>query len=331
MVRAVPHPCRVVMTASGGCTAAALACEPNISRLDLVDLNPAQVALARLKLRLLGERSPAQRLALLGHAPMAPQRRLAALEAELAALGLPPDVLGPAGELGAAGPDHLGRYERLFKALRADLASHAEALEALMGLSDPAEQARRAAPSEPLGGALEAALARTLAQPNLEALFPAAAAAPRAVGYASHFAARIRWALAALPAADNPYLSQVLLGRFRGPVTPWLAAPSPGRLPEAVWATADLGDYLDGLRAEADVVHLSNALDWLTAERAAAVLASARRALRPGGWVVVRQLNSTHDMPALGEGLLWLDAPSRSLHASDRSFLYKRLWVGRKP
>ena len=31
-----------------------------------------------------------------------------------------------------------------------------------------------------------------------------------------------------------------------------------------------------------------------------------------------------------GAGLLWLEGPSRSLHASDRSFLYKRLWVGRK-
>lgn len=331
VVRAVQRPCRVVMTASGGCTAAALASEPNVSRLDLVDLSPAQTALSRLKLRLLRERSPAERLALLGHAPMDPRRRLAALECELGVLGLSPEALGPAEALAARGPDHLGRYERLFAALRADLAGHAEAIEALMTLSDTAEQERRTAPGTDLGRALDGALARTLAQPNLEALFPAAAAAARAVGYAAHFAARIRWSLANLPAADNPYLSQVLLGRFRGPVVPWLAAPRPGRHPEAVNHTGDLGDYLDGLSAEADVVHLSNALDWLTPERAAVVLASARRALRPGGWVVLRQLNSTHDIPALGEGLRWLDAPSRSLHASDRSFLYQRLWVGSKP
>lgn len=330
VVKAVPHPCRVVMTASGGCTAAALASEPNVSSLDLVDLNPAQLALSRLKLRLLAGRSPAERLALLGHVPMAPERRLAALEAELVALNLSADALGPVGALAMQGPDHVGRYEGLFAALRADMAGHAEDLEALMALGDPTEQARRAAPGTALGRALDAALARTFAQPNLEALFPAAAAAERVVEHAPHFAARIRWALASLPAAENPYLSQVLLGRFRGPIAPWLAAPCPGRLPGALFHAADLGGFLDGLNEDADVVHLSNALDWLTAERASAVLAAARRALRPGGWVILRQLNSPHDVPALGEGLSWLEGPSRSLHAADRSFLYRRLWVGRK-
>lgn len=329
VVRAVPRPCRVVMTASGGCTAAALAVEPNVARLELVDTNPAQLALSRLKLRLLLERSPAERLALLGHAPAGPRERLRGLERELDALGLPVRALGPSVVLAELGPDHAGRYERIFAALRAEMAEHTGALEGLMGLRDPAEQARRTAPGAPLGRALDAALARTLALPHLEALFPAAAAADRVTAYPLHFARRIRRGLAAGPAADNPYLSSVLLGRFRGPVAPWLAAPRPSRLPEIRWQESDLGQHLDRLHDEVDVVHLSNILDWSTAQRASAVLAATRRALRPGGWVIVRQLNSPLDLPALGAGLRWLDGPSRSLHASDRSFLYRRLWVGR--
>lgn len=328
VVRAVPRPCRVVMTASGGCTAAALAVEPNVSRLELVDTNPAQLALSRLKLRLLSERGPAERLALLGHAEARPQERLVGLERELGALGLPLGSLGPSGVLGALGPDQSGRYERLFAALRAELAEHAQDLESLMGLRDPAEQARRCAPGAPLGRALDAALVRTLALPHLEALFPAAAA-DRVTAFPLHFARRIRRGLAAGPAADNPYLSQVLLGRFHGPVAPWLAAPSPSRLPEIRWHVCDLGEHLARLHDEVDVVHLSNILDWSTAQRASDVLAAARRALRAGGWVIVRQLNSPLDLPALGPGLRWLDGPSRSLHAADRSFLYRRLWVGR--
>lgn len=329
VVRAVPGRCRVVMTASGGCTAAALAVEPNVARLELVDTNPAQLALSRLKLRLLLERRPAERLALLGHAPARPRERLRGLERELGALDLALGALGPSGLLSERGPDHAGRYERLFAALRAELAEHAQDLENLLGLRDPAEQARRCAPGAPLGRALDAALDRTLALPHLEALFPAAAAAERVTAFPLHFARRIRRGLAAGPAADNPYLSQVLLGRFRGPVAPWLAAPQPSRLPEIRWHASDLGEHLARLHEEADVVHLSNILDWSTAERAAAVLAAARRALRPGGWVIVRQLNSPLDLPALGPGLRWLDGPSRSLHAADRSFLYRHLWVGR--
>jgi len=45
------------MVASGGCTAAVLATMPNVAAIHLVDANPAQLALARLKLRLLERRS----------------------------------------------------------------------------------------------------------------------------------------------------------------------------------------------------------------------------------------------------------------------------------
>src|ERR1700722_7904645 len=60
----------VLLVASGGCTAAGLAVVPQVARLHLVDSNPAQIALARLKLRLLATAGTAERLAILGHAPL---------------------------------------------------------------------------------------------------------------------------------------------------------------------------------------------------------------------------------------------------------------------
>ena len=49
-----------------------------------------------------------------------------------------------------------------------------------------------------------------------------------------------------------------------------------------------------------DFVHLSNILDWLSPEEARATLDVAHAALRPGGWVLIRQLNSTLDIPCFG-------------------------------
>ena len=85
-------------------------------------------------------------------------------------------------------------------------------------------------------------------------------------------------------------------------------------------------EVLDGLTAgSADLVHLSNILDWLDAEAAAATLASARRALKPGGRVIIRQLNSSLEFTALGEGLTWDKEHAMAMERRDRSFFYPRI------
>jgi len=87
------------------------------------------------------------------------------------------------------------------------------------------------------------------------------------------------------------------------------------------------------LRAEPnayDFVHLSNILDWLSPEQAAATLDLAWVALRPGGWTLIRQLNSSLDIQALGGRFDWQDRPASALHNRDRSFFYRKLLLGRK-
>ena len=83
-------------------------------------------------------------------------------------------------------------------------------------------------------------------------------------------------------------------------------------------------------REEFDFCHLSNILDWLSPDEAHATLEVARSALRPGGWVLIRQLNSTLEIPSLGPGFSWQSAESQALHARDRSFFYRALHLGRK-
>ena len=81
---------------------------------------------------------------------------------------------------------------------------------------------------------------------------------------------------------------------------------------------------------EFDFVHLSNILDWLDPDDARTTLDVARRALRPGGWTLVRQLNSTLDVERLGDGFEWHANRARRLHQTDRSFFYRALHLGRR-
>jgi S-adenosylmethionine-diacylglycerol 3-amino-3-carboxypropyl transferase len=323
---------RVMLVASGGCTAALLAGSPNVASLHLVDANPTQLALTQLKLRLLQTSDPATRLALLGHAPLPVAERKERLAAEWRALKLPANVLGPAAHVARVGPDYAGRYERVFAALQQALAGQAEDLRALLSLRDLAEQQRRAAPDTALGRALDEALDTAMALPNLVRLFGEEATKNPVEPFSRHFARRIRHALATLPAASNPYLWQMLLGRYpEGCVCPWLTQPTPAHIPEVVYSMLFMAEALRTASASFDFVHLSNILDWLSPDKAAATLELAWRALRPGGWTLIRQLNSTLDIPRLGRMFDWLTTEADDLHARDRSFFYRGLHLGRKP
>jgi Protein of unknown function (DUF3419) len=322
----------VIMVASGGCTAALLATAPNIGQLHLVDPNPSQLALARLKLDLLGTAAPADRLALLGHAPLPAEERRVRLAAILNRLGLAEDALGPLDLVARVGPDHAGRYERLFACLRDALREQDDEMDALLRLHDPEEQARRVAPGTGLGQALDETYDRVLALPNLVRLFGEGATQNPVEPFARHFARRTRATLATLPAADNPYLWLMLRGRLPDDASlPWLELPLIEHVPPITFTrafmdealtTADPGRY--------DLVHLSNILDWLAPDEARHTLGLAWRALKPGGWVLVRQLNSTLDIPSLGQVFSWHEDEARDLHLRDRSFFYRTLHLGRK-
>src|SRR5260221_108279 len=321
----------VNMVASGGCSAAALAAMPNLTRLHLIDPNPAQIALSRLKLRLLATTEKCERLAVLGHSPMSVAERRRNLADEFRALSLPADALGPLDAVAEVGPDHAGRYEILFAKLREALSGVTAEITGLLELRDPAEQSRRAHPATGLGRTLDSAFDSVIGLPNLVGLFGEAATRNRSEPFSRHFARRTRHALATLPAADNPYLWQMLQGRFPpGVMYPWLNAAPPTRMPEVLWTVTGMAEGLQGRSEAFDFVHLSNILDWLGPREARSTLDLAWSALRPGGWTLIRQLNSSVDIRTLGKRFEWLDKPAAALHKGDRSFFYRGLHLGRK-
>src|SRR5262249_6918414 len=79
VVERIEGTARVLLIASGGCTAAVLAGSGRVGHLHLVDPNPAQIALARWKLALLETAESDRRAAVLGHAPMPARERAAEL------------------------------------------------------------------------------------------------------------------------------------------------------------------------------------------------------------------------------------------------------------
>ncbi len=323
---------RLMMVASGGCTAALLASMPQVSCLHLVDPNPAQLALTKLKLRLLSEANAARRLALLGHLDMPAARRRRELEALFAELDLAADALGLLSLVSCLGPDHAGRYEQVFAALRSALAVNQPALDALLQLADLDEQSQAAAPDSPLGRRLDAALEEVMPLPNLVCLFGRDAVGRPLEPFSRHFARRIRHVLAHLPAADNPYLWQMLKGCYPpGRFAPWFGCALPGHPPEVVFINAQMESALkETAAASCDFIHLSNILDWLSPEAVARTLELAGRVLKPAGRIFIRQLNSALDIRRTGTMFEWLGKESAALLERDRSFFYRALHLGRK-
>jgi len=287
IVRELGENVRVVMVASGGCTAAALATMPNVARIHLVDPNPAQIALSRLKLRWLEHRAFADRLQLLGHSAMPVRERQSQLESELKALGLSTNALGPLPLVAELGPDHAGRYEALFSKLRDALSGEAQELKSLLRLREPHEQSRRADGSSIFGRAMDASYDCVLSLPNLVALFGEGATRNRCEPFSKHFVRRTRHVLATQAAEQNPYLWQMLVGEFpNGCVYPWLSAARPNRMPRVEWTVSGMAEALMHYdqAADADFVHLSNILDWLSRRtRRLCSRGPRRRCVRAGG------------------------------------------------
>lgn len=306
---------RVAMIASGGDTVALLA-RQTLGRLVVVDMNPAQLALTRLKLRLSRECSCAEALGVLGYSPMPTAERAARLGDEFSALG-------PADVVAKVGPDFAGRYEFLFEELRRELAVRGMNVRCLLESPSPV--------AVPPHWEFDAAFENVMSLDNLVALFGTEATQNPVRPFPEHFAARSRVAFGRSAPCANPFLWQIFAGEFPlGYAWEWLA--SEHWSPPAVKPEFVHGRMKETLAAmepgSLDFVHLSNILDWLSPQDGAGVLEAARRALRKGGCVLIRQLNSSLDIRGIPCGIHWLEEESRAMEQADRSFFYPQIHLG---
>lgn len=318
----------VVMIASGGETAVCLGRLP--LKLHLVDMNPAQLALSRLKWHLAGKGDPTEAMELLGYLPSDAGTRGLKLSESLSEIGLGADALGPLEIIARLGPDQAGRYETTIAELRNELAPWRAELDEILNSAEPVLDLDET----PMGKAMDAAFAKVMSLDNLVQLFGQEATQNPRRSFSDHFAWRTREAFARHAPRENPFLWQILAGKFHADYPyDWLlpmAAVDARKLTEDVeWHRGKMAEIQDNLPAgSAGMVHLSNILDWLSPAEARDTLHKTARVLEPGGKVIIRQLNSTLDIPELDSGFTWDLGLGEAMELRDRSYFYPGIFIG---
>jgi S-adenosylmethionine-diacylglycerol 3-amino-3-carboxypropyl transferase len=323
---------RGIMIGSGGCTAALLASMNKFESLTLVDMNRSQLDLAKAKISFLRDYEPIERLDLLGHSHSYNQQGnlSVAYSAEFRRIQIREDAFGPISTVSKLGLDYVGRYELLFARLQYVL-SEPEITKSLLCLDSPQEQVDFMEAHPEYMGRLEMAFNEVMVLPNLVRLFGVDATQNSVVPFSEHFLHRTRHVIQTLPAASNPYLAQLLSGKFKKDVRyPWLDLPRQDFQTQIEYRLSAMLPYLSDSNDLFDFIHLSNIVDWLSEHDARALLELASMRLRKGGWLIVRQLNSDLPLKALCQSLSWQRETGNTLHANDRSFFYKDIHVAIK-
>jgi len=288
---------RVLVVASGGCTALNLLAEFPSLEVTAFDLNPRQLAHV-------GDKAGA------------------AAAGELARLNV--------GDAGEDGLNQCGEFEALFRLLRTMLASFVAErgeIERFFAAADEAGAGERAAivARWTAHRYWPALFASSFADGLLHAMFgPAATQHARPGSYPGYFQRLFERGLARDDAARNPFLQHVLLGCYRAAdAPPYVRARSPRR-PELV--LGDLARVPELSRF--DLFSLSNVFDWSDDALVADWADRIKRAARPGSAVLLRQLNNERDLRRWFAPELRFDAAlGRALWERDRSLFYNRVEV----
>lgn len=295
----------VLLVASGGCTALELHHRDPALALTLLDMNPAQLDLVGAKY------------------------------AELRATGSAPS---PArwcvGEEDVAGPLGGGRFESLFRVLRAYLHEFVAGPEEIAAAFAPGGQPPRAAAHWTAAPLWPAAFDTAFADGLLRGLFgDAAVQHPPAAGYPRHFQTAFERGLRRADARTNRFLQLLLLGyaRDEAECRPGYLDPTSGvlsaRPPEPVLGRLEDVEGLDRF----GLLSLSNVTDWMAPAERAALVRDLTARCRPGAQLLLRGIGSLDGVRAL-LGADWRldDHRARTLRERARDLFYSDLLIATK-
>ncbi|MEM7697980.1 MAG: DUF3419 family protein [Verrucomicrobiota bacterium] len=318
VVRSLPEGASVMMIASGGETAVCLSRLP-LRRLVLVDMNPAQLALTKCRFHLAEGHSLEQKFELLGHREMPSEDRAKEWSTIFEKLQLAEDVLGDLDYIARVGPDYCGRYEAAFAEIQRRLQPYAEEIESFLSCQEPTNPPR----------SIGSTFAEVLRLDNLITLFGEGATQNPRRPFSDHFTRQLCNICSRFPPADNPWIWQMLFGRFpESQPYDWFSISGPIRAEPEYLRSTMLAALQQSEEASIDFLHLSNILDWLSPSEASEILAEAHRCLTSEGRLMIRQLNSSLEIPALAPYLRWDLKAGRSFQLADRSFFYPEILIG---
>lgn len=335
-------PARVLLVASGGCTAVSMLAADSVAEVHAIDANPAQLHLTALRQQAALRLPPADVRVLLGESMMvaagAPDRGPVAGEGDDGArrLALYRELAGALPAAARAhwdaradevrfGVNRVGRFEELFRELARALAGR--------GL-DPLADALGAVSSPGWRASFQQVFER---RKLAEVFGEEAVVYSMDRSFADHFEHQFARALGRYRVTDNYFLSQVLCDCYR-------ADQGPPYLADTFRAAASrlggdrlhlhAGRFADRLAelaapAKFDVIQLSNISDWMPPSELDALLARVRACLTPGGAVIGRRLNGDHVLMDLVARHFEVDrALCAALLEQDRSFFYREVVAG---
>lgn len=331
VVERLPNDSSLLIVGSGGCTLAVLASMPNVRSIHVVDPNPAQLALCRVKLALLRDQDPDDRLKFLGHRELSVEAREYQLHRICEETCDSVSSFGPTDHVLEVGLDYAGRYESVFRKISDSVAAYPDSVLDLLQLENSSDQAKWLQTHPDFVARLLKSFDQVMCLENLVALFGETATQNPVMSFSTHFFQRTVHALHCFNASTNHFLWQALASfALTKPHARWLSQPRQEVSANCLFETKTMQDYLAQVDVQFDYIHLSNVLDWLTVEEARALLEFTWNRLKPNGYTLIRQLNSDLPIRALGEHFTWLDEESDSLHRKDLSYFYRGVHCGRR-
>lgn len=285
---------RVLVVASGGCTALTLAHREPQLEVTAFDFSEAQLAQVR-------------------------DKQAAVARGDLRALNVGDDA--------ATGINQRGEFESLFRTLRRfieEMVGPPASLARYFDASMPASERKALVQSWRENKYWPVAFSLCFHDALLHAMFgPAATQHAEPGSYPGYFQRAFERGLSREDGPRNPFLAHVLLGAYVAGHAPDYAHA--GRELPLTFVHGELPDVRD--LASFDVVSVSNVFDW-SDDALVERWAGSLRGLRPGAAVVVRQLNNRRDVRRFfAPAFTFDDASGAQLLAQDRSLFYEAIHV----